>query len=697
MTATINITKLADGRIKVSPSAHLGERFNDYLYTTRLAGARFDADLKAQVCEAKNVATVIKVLRDEKFDVSVDVAVADHLKVEIGEARAKEAQRDESMSVIIAKLAKRGLKLFKYQETGVAWLMGRQTALLADDMGLGKTPQSLVALPEGARVIVVCPATIKHNWVREARTWVPQLKSKVLSGRGSFRWPRSNEMVIINYDILPAEVSEAPQNVYLIADEAHAVKTSTAARTKKFMQLSNEVRASGGHVWLLTGTPLLNRPTELWQILKTAGLHEKAFGSHTNFMRLFNGMRNRWGGFDFTGEVNPQVPQLLREVSLHRRKCDVLTDLPEKQVFDIQVESNPELDRIIDQWADKVASLTGVNLRESFEEDAFGKAMSVAFEELSAVRAAIARAKMPLMFSIVEEYEEADEPLIVFSFHRQPIDALGQREGWATITGSTSQDERMEIVKRFQEGKYKGIAGTIQAMGVGVTLTHASHVLFVDLAWTPALNSQAEDRAHRIGQKSNVMIKRLVLDNAVEARVYELLTFKQQIIAKSVGDSAVMETATTNASEMMEQVLAAAKVVDVEAATQKAKAERESQLSEIDTSKLLESCCYAVPTEDGHLAFYQVDRPTEGKWAGWVFVKLQTGPTMQRFGAIRPDRSVTGPNVIPVLKKILSDPKGACAAYGLNIGKCGICGLPLTNEESRKIGIGPICLGKAGW
>ncbi len=134
------------------------------------------------------------------------------------------------------------------------------------------------------------------------------------------------------------------------------------------------------------------------------------------------------------------------------------------------------------------------------------------FESFSRIRALLAQSRIPAMLEMVEEYEEAETPLLVFSAHKAPIKALENRSGWAIITGETSAEDRFDIVKRFQEGKLNGVGLTIGAGGVGLTLTRASNILFVDLDWKPSMNIQAEDRAHRIGTNAdNILIKRMVV------------------------------------------------------------------------------------------------------------------------------------------------------------------------------------------
>jgi len=151
------------------------------------------------------------------------------------------------------------------------------------------------------------------------------------------------------------------------------------------------------------------------------------------------------------------------------------------------------------------------------------------------MRAQLAQDRIPAMLEVVESYEDAESPLLVFSYHRAPIEALEGREGWATITGSTNNARRDEIVAAFQAGELRGVGLTIRAAGVGLTLTRASTSLFVDLDWVPTWNVQAEDRIHRIGQTaSSVQIVRMVSDHPLDLRVHELLAGKITMITAAV-------------------------------------------------------------------------------------------------------------------------------------------------------------------
>ena len=149
---------------------------------------------------------------------------------------------------------------------------------------------------------------------------------------------------------------------------------------------------------------------------------------------------------------------------------------------------------------------------------------------LASARAELANAKLGTLVDLVEDYESAREPLVVFSYHRAPIAEVGARKGWGLIVGGTDALERTRLVEAFQAGKLKGIAGTIGAMGVGVTLTRAASVLFLDRDYVPANNLQAEDRCCRIGQTRGVVVTVLRARHPVDERVEAILARKQRML-----------------------------------------------------------------------------------------------------------------------------------------------------------------------
>ena len=378
------------------------------------------------------------------------------------------------------------------------------------------TVEALAALPANAAVLVVAPAVAKGVWKREIARWRPNLDITVLSGRGTFRWPVPGEVVIINYDILPDMhepsvkatdakrakrgcvnklckgcgpgldiIASAPRDVVAIVDEAHALKNNKAKRTLKFRSLSEVIRGKRGRVWLLTATPLLNRPQELWSIYQAAGIAQEAFGSWAQFLKLFNGMPAFWGGYEW-GTPEAECAERIRRVCLRRLRTEVLPELPVKTWRRTDVSIDAKTLKACDKLLKDYGGIK--RILHLIENE------GITFETMSSIRHALAVAKIPSLLSLIEQYEEQEEPVVVFSAHRAVVEELSKRPGWAVIMGGVKAEERTRIEEAFQAGKLKGVACTIAAGGVAITLTRSHNAIFTDLEWTPALNAQAEDR-----------------------------------------------------------------------------------------------------------------------------------------------------------------------------------------------------------
>lgn len=520
--APSNVVRVVTGPdgLEITPTGYLGGPLFQ-AYRAAVAGCRFAAERKTQVATPELASAAIGRLEAAGFSVQVSPDAAGAIQAwRAGAAVAVQAATGR-MAEIDAALSARGLALFPFQRVGVEWLAPRSGALLADDMGLGKTIQVLAALPAGAPILVVCPAVAKGVWLAEAAKWRPDLRVAVLPGRGSFRYPEAGEMVVTNYDVLPELApAGAPGGLVIVADEAHALKSGKAQRTVRFRALAQ----AAARVWLLTATPLLNRPAELWTVLQAAGCAREAFGTWKDFVRLAGGREGAYGIEWSTARMSEEVPARIRRVTLRRMKSDVLADLPSKTRSDL----------VVDVKATKAQAKAWTELVQYAEGCADDGGPSNLFQVLSGARAALAALKIPAMLAQIEAAEEAGEALVVFSAHRAPIDALADRPGWAVITGDTTPEARAGIQARFQAGDLLGVGATIKAGGVALTLTRAAVALFVDLEWTPALNVQAEDRILRIGQTRPVTITRLVADCALDRRVADLLAAKVALLEASI-------------------------------------------------------------------------------------------------------------------------------------------------------------------
>jgi SWI/SNF-related matrix-associated actin-dependent regulator 1 of chromatin subfamily A len=583
------ITARLDARghfVAFKPSGFLGDRFGAYKAACK--GAQYDGQLQANLAPLDKAGEILTALAAEGFALDVASDVRSAIEARVERARALVTRATQRTAEVGERLAARGKALFPYQRSGTAWLASRSAALLSDEMGLGKTVQALAALPEGAAAVVVCPAVAKGVWRREAAAWRPDLRVTVLSGKGSFRWPAPGEIVVVNYDILPAaEAGETgatladealaaacPAGVHLVADEAHALKSSKAKRTASFRALSAAARSAGGVCWLITATPLLNRGAELWALLQAAGIAKEAFGSWATYMHLMGGYQ---GGFGIEwGNVREpeEVGRRLSRVMLRRLRAEVLPELPRKRYTEITVDLDAKTAKLCDRAVKSLAA-RGLSLAD-LDAVVSDTADGAGFEELSQARSALSAAKINAAIELVQSYEEAGEPVVVFSAYRQAAETLGSREGWATITGETSPEERTRIEEAFQAGKLRGVAGTIKAMGVAITLVRACNAVFVDCEWTPALNAQAEDRICRLGQTRPCQITVLVGDHGVDRRVADLLAAKRAVIDASVERAVQGESVVPQAPDSgvdFDRLAELAREQAAEAAARRAEAE----------------------------------------------------------------------------------------------------------------------------
>lgn len=484
----------------------------------RAAGARWDRDARKYRLALTNM---------EEAARSIEAGRLLGLEgVEALEAAYAPMMKAATANVEAATARAVAVGAYPFQVEGVRWLAGRDRALLADDMGLGKTLQLLVSLPEGARAMVVAPKSLALNWCREAAKWRPDLTATRVAKWQGIRAPQAGEILVTHYECLRAHAGKVARGnapavdwsgIVLIADEAHRAKNRDALLTKAFRAVAEEAAT----VWIATGTPLTGRPTDLWGTLESGRLGSLAFGHFGAFCGAFNAHKGQYGMV--WGAPDPAVvPGALARVMLRRTKAEALPGLPPKTYVDLTVEIpkkgiSRELDRIERENA---------GLLEAGELPPF--------EDMSKARALLAESRIPALMEWCDDRKDAG-PVVVFSAHRAPVDALAEREGWAVITGDTSAEDRQHIVETFQAGELHGIGLTIGAGREGLTLTAADTLLFVDLDWTPAMNAQAEDRICRIGQESStVTIVTMVSDHPVDVRIGELIRRKMGLINATV-------------------------------------------------------------------------------------------------------------------------------------------------------------------
>ena len=451
-------------------------------------------------------------------------AALDRLRAEHAEAAAAiRASRATAAPPDPALAARLGGTLEPFQWAGVRYLLEARRAFLADEQGLGKTVQALAALEaDGAfPAAVVCPASLKLNWEREARRWLPHRSVAVVAGRVAA--PPAAELVILNYELVDAcREGLARRGLRaLVIDEAHYCKNPHAKRTRAVRRLAESLPPDRLRL-ALTGTPVLNHPDELISQLRILGRLEE-FGSGARFRQQFRGPlteeRLHW--------------HLRRRCFVRRRKAEVLPQLPDKRQVVVPVAlDNAREYRLAER--DVVAWLRTQPLDLSELDARVAAALRARrLAQLSALQQVAARGKLRAALAWIDDFLASGEPLVVFARHRAVQDAvLARFPDAAHLLGRDPAPARDAAVRRFQapDGPPLIVCATAVA-AQGITLTRASNVAFLELEWTPAMHDQAEDRCHRIGQRDAVTAWYLLAAGTIDETMARLIQRKRGIVA----------------------------------------------------------------------------------------------------------------------------------------------------------------------
>lgn len=421
--------------------------------------------------------------------------------------------------------------LYPHQADGVAFLLSKRRAILGDDMGLGKTRQAIVALdaavPQGAMILIVCPASLKLNWKREIRMVDPEAQVEVVGQGGAAvdapRW------VIVNYDLLRREAERLHSIPWggVVLDEAHFIKNASA-RTSHCLRLlgvQNDARApviGPDFVFLLTGTPITNRPRDAFNLLRCVG-HPAARSFLSFAKRYCDAYRNDFGWVT-TGASNlDELNGLMKEVMLRRRKEEVL-DLPPK----IRVWTPVDL-------SDAPAALSAIEGFLSWYNatDPAAPNDKQFLARLTKVRVALHKGKHKAAAERLRDVVDAGGKVVLFCVFKDGVERHAKTWGdeAVVIAGAQTVEERMAAVDRFQtDPRVKVALCNIIAGGVGLTLTAGAHVIFQDLDWVPAQHLQAEDRCYRLGQTQAVTVEYLHAEGSLDGYIATLLETKMALV-----------------------------------------------------------------------------------------------------------------------------------------------------------------------
>jgi SNF2 family DNA or RNA helicase len=443
--------------------------------------------------------------------------------------------------------------LFPYQIDGVKLLNEHPRCILGDDMGLGKTLQVLEATKDNKQILVVCPNSLKLNWVQEIKKHLEEDALILPRDSKTIKFFLANlpaRIVICNYEQLidrtyklNAEVEERlvipglysdlkriPWDV-VVLDEAHRVKNRNSAAYKAVRAIC--AAAIGARLYLVTGTPILNRVEELWTLFHL--LHPSHFSSYWDFVKKYCKVEKTYFGTkvsDYGRDTwqAQDLRKLLSNMMIKRLKADVLPDLPEKLVKQIFVTLPPKQRKVYTEMERKMlADLdNGKQIAAPIVLAQLTRLKQIALSSFLVGGDKVEGAKLTALADILEDVPGS---VVVYSQFKTMLYGLAKiHKDSRIISGDQSLAERDVIVQDFQAGKFKILLASTQACKEGLTLTKASVAIFLDKLWTPALNIQAQDRLHRIGQKDSVLIYEILAMDTIEQDIEMLLKSKQEII-----------------------------------------------------------------------------------------------------------------------------------------------------------------------
>ncbi|UJM90796.1 DEAD/DEAH box helicase [Rhodanobacter denitrificans] len=454
--------------------------------------------------------------------------------------------------------APRGFKatLRPYQRDGLAWLDFLGAAglggILADDMGLGKTVQVLAhILGEKQRgrleqpALVVAPTSLVGNWQSEAARFAPALKVLVIHGiarADRYDEITSHDLIITTYPLLPRDREQllAQRFALLVLDEAQAIKNAKSQAARVVREIPATRRLA------MTGTPLENHLGELWA--QFDAVEPGLLGSQHQFTRLYRTPIEKHGDVDRQQRLNRRIGPLL----LRRRKDDVLTDLPPKTeiVLKLELEDDQRAlyetlrlaqhERVRQAVAERGLAQSGIIVL-----DALLKLRQACCDprlvKLASAQKVKTSAKLDALLELLDGLLADGRRVLLFSQFTEMlslIEAALHKRGVAhqTLTGQTPARDRTAMVKRFQQGSVPLFLISLKAGGVGLNITAADTVIHYDPWWNPAVEAQATDRAHRIGQDKPVFVYRLICAGTVEEKIQAMQGRKAEL-ARAVLES----------------------------------------------------------------------------------------------------------------------------------------------------------------
>lgn len=440
--------------------------------------------------------------------------------------RAEKSRSKESIFVPFP--LPNGMEYLPYQVAGIEWMLSNplDSMLIGDDMGLGKSLQAIGFANERRikDILIICPSVVINNWENELRKF--HSKQDLIIQKIHHKvdiWSKKADVIIVSYNLFDPE--KCFNKKLLIVDEAHYLRTGKSKRTKAI--LGKKTLIHFRYKLFLTGTPILNRPVELYTLIKA--INHVAINNcdkHTYGLRFCGARLDSFGRWDYSGHSNlDRLNEILRDsIMLRREKEDVLTQLPDKRINIIQFDM------------DSTVAHLDAQIQPFKEEIVKRSHHGAGLDGVAVKRREIAEKKILPVVEYLRMVLENVDKLVVFAYHRSVIAAIREHLkefGVSIVIGGMSADDKTKNVNSFVQGNNRILLGNIQAAGVGINLVNASRVVFAEADWVAGNNNQAIDRCYRIGQKNFVQVDFLVYKNSIDEYILKA-NFKKQKISEQV-------------------------------------------------------------------------------------------------------------------------------------------------------------------
>jgi len=478
----------------------------------------------------------------ERFDIDIDPAVLEAFN-DLDTRRSSLLEKSRAAAGDIEIAGFQG-ELLPYQKAGVNYITSVKKGFIADEMGLGKTIQAIAGIEvlHAYPCVIVCPPSLVLNWKKEWNRWLPHRDCQIVDGRKEI--PENYEVLVVGYSNIHFWADRLKGKNGYVFDESHYCKSRDSQRTKAAKKIS---RSAGPEVpvFLLTGTPVTNRPAEYAPQLDIIGQIDKFGGEWGFYRRYCDAFRDKWGQWHLEGASNlGELNDRLRSTCYIRRTKDqVMTELPpvihDPVIVEVSASAMKEYKKaeadIIQYLVDRaveIAEEIGENPRSAAVRARIKAEASQHLVRISILRRLAAKAKMQAVEEWIEARLEQSRKVVVAAHHRDIVDALADKYGGYKIQGEMEVGDVEDAKDAFQnDPAAKVIVLSIQAAKTGHTLTASQDVLFVELPWTPADVDQTYSRCHRIGQTGSVTATYLLLNGSIDEEIYNLIEKKRKVVA----------------------------------------------------------------------------------------------------------------------------------------------------------------------